>query len=49
MSCAVAEMLSAGAGTMLPLGQKPTEISPLGVVPKPHTNKYRLMVNLSDA
>ena len=46
MSSAVADMLSAGAVTMLPLGQKPTVVSPLGVVPKPHTNKYRLTVDL---
>ena len=44
---AVAEMLSAGAVTMFPLGQKPTVVSPLGVFPKPHTSKYRLTVNLS--
>jgi len=43
---AVAEMLSAGAVTLLQLGQKPTVVSPLGVVPKPHTSKYRLTVNL---
>jgi len=46
LSRAVAEMLSAGALTLLPLGQKPTMVSPLGVVPKPHTSKYRLTVNL---
>jgi hypothetical protein len=46
VSGAVAEMLSAGAVTLLPLGQKPMVVSPLGVVPKPHTTKYRLTVNL---
>jgi len=39
-------MLSAGAVTLLPPGQKPTVVSPLGVVPKPHTSKFRLTVNL---
>ena len=46
VSGAVAEMLSAGAVTLLPLYKKPAVVSPLGVVPKPHTNKYRLTVNL---
>jgi hypothetical protein len=32
-SCAVAEMLSAGAVTLIPRGLKPMVVSPLGVVP----------------
>jgi hypothetical protein len=46
VSGTVAEMLSVGAVTLLPRGQKPLVVSPLGVVSKPHTNKYRLSVNL---
>jgi len=46
VSVVVAEMLSTGAVTILPLGLKPTVVSALGVVPKPPTNKYRLTVNL---
>jgi hypothetical protein len=47
VSCAVAEMLTASAVTLLPLKEKTMVVSPLGTVPKPHTKKYRLTVNLS--
>ncbi len=45
-SCAVAEMLAAGAVTSLPPGEKPLVVSPLGVVPKRGTDKFRLIVNM---
>jgi hypothetical protein len=46
VSGAVAEMLAEGAVTRLPPGEKPTVVSPLGVVPKRGTNKFRLTVNM---
>ena len=46
VSAAVAEMLLAGAITRLPPGEKPWVVSPLGVVPKPRTDKFRLTVNM---
>ena len=46
VSSAVAEMLTANAVTLLPPGEKPTEVSPLGVVPKRGTDKFRLTVNM---
>jgi hypothetical protein len=39
-------MLEAGAVSVLPSGVLPTMISPLGVVPKPNSNKLRLIVNM---
>ena len=46
VSAAVSEMLAAGAVTLLPPGEKPWVVSPLGVVPKPRTDKFRLTVNM---
>jgi hypothetical protein len=46
VSGAVAEMLAAGAVTLLPPGEKPWVVSPLGVVPKAKTGKLRLTVNM---
>ncbi len=43
---AVAEMLEAGAVSVLPSGVIPTMVSPLGVVPKPNSKKLRLIVNM---
>ena len=37
-------MLRAGAVTQLPKGAKPTVVSPLGVVPKPRSSKFRLII-----
>ena len=46
VSSAVAEMLTAHAVTLLPPGEKPMVVSPLGVVPKRGTAKFRLTVNM---
>ena len=40
-------MLEAGAVSALPTSVIPTVVSPLGVVPKPHWDKLRLIVNLN--
>ncbi len=45
VSSDVAEMLAANAVTLLPPGEKPRVVNPLGVVPKRGTNKFRLTVN----
>ncbi len=42
----VDEMLEAGAVSVLPSGTLPIVVSPLGVVPKPRSNKLRLVVNM---
>ncbi len=39
-------MLSEVAVTKLPPGEKPMDVSPLGLVPTRGTNKFRLMVNM---
>jgi len=39
-------MLAANAVTLLPPGEKPTVVRPLGVVPKRGTEKFRLTVNM---
>ena len=39
-------MLADHAVTLLPSGEKPTVVSPLGVVPKRGTSKFRLTVNM---
>ena len=46
VSGAVAGMLAADAVTLLPPGEKPWVVSPLGVVPKAKTGKFRLTVNM---
>jgi hypothetical protein len=43
---AIADMVEAGAASELPSGVIPTVVSPLGVVPKPHSDKLRLIVNM---
>ncbi len=45
-SGAVAEILAADVVTMLPPREKPWVVSPLGVVPKAKTGKFRLTVNM---
>ena len=45
VSGAVAETMAKYAVTKLPLGEKPIIVSPLEVVPKRGTNKFRLTVN----
>ena len=42
VSNAVAEMVAEKVVMMLPLGEKPWVVSPLGVVPKKGTDKFRL-------
>jgi hypothetical protein len=46
VSGAVEEMLAADAVTLLPPGVKPLVASPLGVVPKRGTDKFRLTVSM---
>jgi hypothetical protein len=44
---AISEMVEAGVASALPTGVIPTVVSPLiGVVPKPHSDKLRLVVNM---
>jgi hypothetical protein len=43
---AVAEMVAEKVVTMLPPDEKPLVVSPLGVVPKKGTDKFRLTVNM---
>ena len=43
-SSAIKEMVEAGALTRLLRGQRPTVVSPIGVVPKPHSDKFRLVI-----
>jgi hypothetical protein len=38
-------MLEAGAISKLPVGYKPSVVSPLGVVPKGKEGKFRLTIN----
>ena len=40
---AISEMIVAGAALTFPLGVVPTVVSPLGVVPKPHSDKTRII------
>lgn len=46
VSQAISEMLAAGAAEQLPPGQRPTICSPLGTVPKPRSEKLRLIINM---
>ena len=46
VSGAVAEMLAGNAVTLLPPGERPWVVSPLGVVRKPRTDKFGLTVNM---
>ena len=46
VSKAIAEMEVEGALTPMPRGQRPTVVSPIGVVPKPRSDKFRLVINM---
>ncbi len=46
VSNAVDEIVAEKAITMLPPGEKPWVVSPLGLVPKKGTDKFRLTVNM---
>ena len=46
VSKAIFEMVEAGVASALPTGVILTVESPLGVVPKPHSYKLRLIVNM---
>ena len=43
---AIADMVEAGAASALPAGVIPAVVSPLGAVPKPHSDNVRLIVNM---
>ena len=43
---AIKEMVEAGALTRLPRGHRPTVVIPIGVVSKPHSDKFRLVINM---
>ena len=45
VSSAVADMLAGNAVTLLPPCERPWVVSPLGVVRKPRTDKFKLTVN----
>ena len=42
---AIADMLEAGAASLLPSGVRPTVVSPLDVIFKPYSDKLRLIIN----
>ena len=44
---AISEMVEASAASALPTSFIPTVVCPLGVVPKSHSDKLRLIVNMS--
>ncbi len=46
VSSAIKEMVEAGTLTRLLRGQRPTVVSPIGVVPKPHSDKFRVVMNI---
>ena len=46
VSGAMKEMVEAGALTRLLRCQRPTVVSPIGVVPKPHSDKLRIVINM---
>jgi hypothetical protein len=46
VSSAVEEMLAAEAISILPKGERPEVVSPLGVVPKGTEGKFRLIINI---
>ena len=43
---AISDMAMAGSASVIPPGARPAVVSPLGVVPKPHSDKLRLIVNM---
>jgi hypothetical protein len=46
VSVAIKEMVEAGALTRFLRGQRPMVVSPIGVVPKPHLDKFRVVINM---
>jgi hypothetical protein len=46
VSADVSEMVAANDVTLLPPGEKPWVVRPLGVVPNPRTDKFLMMVNM---
>ena len=46
MTSAFKEMLAAGAISILPEGERPEVVRPLGVVPKGSKGKFRLVINM---
>ncbi len=46
VTSALSEMLAAGAISKLPTGHIPVKVSPLGVVPKGSSGKFRLVINM---
>ena len=43
---AIKKIVEAGAYTRLRKGHRPTVINPIDVVPKPHLDKLRLVINM---
>ena len=43
---AIKEMVEAGTLTRLPRGHRPTVVSPIGEVAKPHSDNIRLVINM---
>ena len=43
---AISEIVEVGDASVLPIGLIATVMSPLGVVPKPHSDKLRPIVNM---
>ncbi len=46
VTCAIGEMVEAGALIHLPKIQRPTVVNPIGVVRKPRSDKFRLVINM---
>ena len=46
VTCAIKEMVEAGALTRLPKGQRPTVVFLIRVVRKPRSDKFRLVINM---
>jgi len=42
----IKKMMEANDLTRLPRGQRPTVVSPIGVVREPHFDKFRLVINM---
>ena len=46
VTCAINEMVEAGALTRLPKGQRPKVVISIGVVRVPRSDKFRLVINM---
>ena len=46
VTSAVEEMLTAGAISIFPEGERPEVVSPLGVIPKGSEGKFKLIINM---